>query len=116
VGDGSHLVFRQKLLGENGSVKRGVVMVKQSGLFSPTFGATSSHVFTQSPQNVAVEPGIYSWSVGTGVLRYHNFCIDGGTSQEYFGYHLVHVWNPLSQLSTEYVQLIPCHQTKLILV
>jgi len=33
-------------------------MVKQPGLFSPKFGATSSHAFTQSPQNVAVEPGI----------------------------------------------------------
>jgi hypothetical protein len=40
----------QKLLGEEGSVRRGVVMVKQSGLFLPKFGATSSHVFTQSPQ------------------------------------------------------------------
>jgi hypothetical protein len=57
VGDGG---FRQKLLGENGSVRRGVVMVKQPGLFSPNFGATSSYVFTQSPKNVAVEPGIHS--------------------------------------------------------
>jgi hypothetical protein len=31
----SHLVFRQKLLGEDGRVRRGVVMVKQPGLFSP---------------------------------------------------------------------------------
>jgi hypothetical protein len=54
VGDYSHFVFRQKLLGEDGSVRRGVVM------FSPKFGATSWHVFTQSPQNVAVEPGIHS--------------------------------------------------------
>jgi hypothetical protein len=46
--------------GEDGSARRGVVMVKQPGLFSPKFGATSSHVFTQSPQNVAVEPGIHS--------------------------------------------------------
>jgi hypothetical protein len=52
-------VFCQKLLVEDGSVRRGVVMVKQPGLFSPKFGATSSHVFTQSPQNVAVEPGIH---------------------------------------------------------
>jgi hypothetical protein len=50
MGDVSHFVFRQKLLGEGGSVK-------QTGVFSPKFGATSSHVFTQSPQNVAVEPG-----------------------------------------------------------
>jgi hypothetical protein len=47
------LVFRQKLLGEDRSVRRDVVMVNNPGLFSPTFRATSSHVFTQSPQNVA---------------------------------------------------------------
>jgi hypothetical protein len=35
VGDGSHFVFCQKLLGEDGSVRLGVVMVKQPGLFSP---------------------------------------------------------------------------------
>jgi hypothetical protein len=52
--DDSHFVFRQKLLDEDGSVRRGVVMVKQPGLFSPTSGATPSHVFTQTPQNVAV--------------------------------------------------------------
>jgi hypothetical protein len=60
VEDDSHFVFRQKLLGEDGSVRRDGVMVKQPGLFSPKFGVTSSHVFTQSPQNVAVEPGIHS--------------------------------------------------------
>jgi len=60
VGDDSNFVFLQKLLGKDGSVRRGVVMVKQPGLFSPKFGATSSHVFKQSPQNVAVEPGIHS--------------------------------------------------------
>ena len=59
-GDNSNFVLRQILLGEDGSVRRGVVMVKQPGLFSPKFGATSSHVFTQSPQNVAVELGIHS--------------------------------------------------------
>jgi hypothetical protein len=59
-GDENHFVFRQKLLGEDGSVTRSVVMVKQPGLFSPKLGATSSHVFTQSPQNVAVEHGIHS--------------------------------------------------------
>jgi hypothetical protein len=41
-------------------VKRGVVIVKQPGLFSPKLGATSSHVFTQSPQSVKLEPGIHS--------------------------------------------------------
>jgi hypothetical protein len=60
VGDDSHFVFRQKLLGEDGSVRRGVVLVKQPGLLSSKFGATSSHVSTQSPQNFTVEPGIHS--------------------------------------------------------
>jgi hypothetical protein len=50
VGDGSHLVFLQILLSEDGSVRQGVVMVKQPDLFSPKFGATSSHVFTQTSQ------------------------------------------------------------------
>ena len=60
MGDDSHFVFRQKLLGEYESVRWGVVMVKQPGLFSPKFGATSSHISTHSPQNVALEPGIHS--------------------------------------------------------
>jgi hypothetical protein len=42
MGDDSHFLFRQKLLGENGSVRRGVAMVKQPGLFSPNFAVTSS--------------------------------------------------------------------------
>jgi len=58
VGDKSNFVFRQKIVNEDGSVRRGVVMVKQLGLFSPKLGAMSSQVFTQSPQNFAVEPGI----------------------------------------------------------
>jgi hypothetical protein len=53
-------VFRLKLLGEDGSVRRGVVKVKQPGLFSPKFRTMSSHVSTQSPQNLAAETGIHS--------------------------------------------------------
>ena len=60
MGDNRNFVFRQKLVGEDGSVRGGVVMVKQPGLFSRKLGAMSSHVFTQSPQNFTVEPGIYS--------------------------------------------------------
>jgi hypothetical protein len=60
VGDDSHFIYRQKLLGEDGSVRQGAVMVKQPGLFSPKFGVTSLHVFMQSPQNVAIEPRIHS--------------------------------------------------------
>jgi hypothetical protein len=40
VKDDSHFASHHKLLGEDGSVRRGVVMVKQPGLFSPKFGAT----------------------------------------------------------------------------
>jgi hypothetical protein len=65
--DDSPVVFRQKLLGENRSVRRGVVMVKQPGLFSPKFGARSSHVFKQSPLNIAVETEIHS-------LAYWDLC------------------------------------------
>jgi len=64
MGNDSHFVFRQKLLGEDGSVKWGVVMVKQPGLFLPKFGVTPSHVFMQSPRNIAVEPrfhGLACW-------------------------------------------------------
>jgi hypothetical protein len=64
VGDKSRYVFRKELLGEDGNVRRSVVVVKHPGLFSPKFGATSSHVFTQSPLNVAVEPGIHSLACG----------------------------------------------------
>jgi hypothetical protein len=90
VGDDSNFVLGQKLLGEDGSVRRGVVVVKLPGLFSPKLGAASSHVFTQSPQNIALEPKFTVWPVGTGALRYHNYCTDGDTSPEHFGYILVH--------------------------
>jgi hypothetical protein len=50
VRDDSNFLFSQKILGEDGSVIRCVVMVMQPGLFSPKFGVTSSKVFTQSPQ------------------------------------------------------------------
>jgi hypothetical protein len=38
---------------------------------------------------VIVQHGIHIWPVGTGASRYHNCCIDDGTSPEYFLYHLV---------------------------
>jgi len=60
VGDNSNFVFCQKRVGEDRSVRRGFVMVKQPGLFSPKLGAMSLHVFTQLLQNFAVEPRIHS--------------------------------------------------------
>jgi hypothetical protein len=89
VGDDNHFVFRQKLLGEDGIVRWVVVMVKQPGPFSPKFGAASSHVFTQSPQNVALEPGIHSLACLDRC--YHNCSVNCGTSPEYFRYHLVYM-------------------------
>jgi hypothetical protein len=58
--DDSHFVFHQQPLYEDGSVRREVVMVNKPGLVSPKFGATTTHVIMQSPQNVAVQPRIYS--------------------------------------------------------
>jgi hypothetical protein len=66
VGEDSHFVFRQKLLGDDGKYETGRCLVES--VFSQKFGATSSHVFTQSPQNVAVEPGIHFGLFGP-VLR-----------------------------------------------
>ena len=48
------------MVGEDKSVRRGIFMVKQPGMFLPKLGVMSSHVFTQSPQNFAVEPGIHT--------------------------------------------------------
>jgi hypothetical protein len=60
VADDSHFLFQQKLLGEDRSLREGIIMVKRSGLFTPNFTVTSSHIFTKSLQNITVEPGIHS--------------------------------------------------------
>jgi len=60
VGYNNNFVFRQKLVGEDGSVRLGVVMAKQPGLFSSNLGVVSSHIFTESPQSFSVENGIHS--------------------------------------------------------
>jgi hypothetical protein len=61
-----------------------------SSLFSPKFGATSSHVFAANGRSRT--PEFTVWPVGIGDSRYHNCCLDGGNSSEYFGYHLVDIW------------------------
>jgi hypothetical protein len=73
-GDDSHIVLRQKLLGEDGSLGRDIIMVNQPGLFSPKFGATSSHVFTVTTKRPSRTRNSV-WPVGTGASRYHNGCI-----------------------------------------
>jgi len=71
VGNNSNFVFCQKLVGEDGSVRPGVFIVKQPDLFSPNLGSMSSHFFTQSKQNFAVEPGIHG-SVYWDTFFLHN--------------------------------------------
>jgi hypothetical protein len=90
VGDYRHFVFRQNLLGKDGSVRRGVVMLKYPGLVSPKFGATSSQDFTQSPQKLRSRIRKSRFLPdGTGASRYHNCCVNGGIIPEYFGFHHV---------------------------
>ena len=52
-------------------MRPGVVMVKQPDVFSPKLGSMSSHFFTQSKQNFAVEPVIHS-SVCWDTFFLHN--------------------------------------------
>jgi hypothetical protein len=48
VEDDSHFVFGQEFPGEEGSVRRCVVMMQHPVLLSPKFGAKSSYIFMQS--------------------------------------------------------------------
>jgi hypothetical protein len=58
VKDDSHVGFDQQFPGEKESVRRCVVMMQRPALLSPKFGSNSSHIFTQSPQNIIVVCGI----------------------------------------------------------
>jgi hypothetical protein len=89
VGDDSHFVFCQKQLGEDERVRWDVVIVKQAGLFSPKFGATSSHVFTQSPQNMTVEPGIHNLACWDRCFALPQLLYRWRHQSGIFGYHLV---------------------------
>ena len=89
MGDESHFVFCQKLLGEDGHVRRGVVMVKQLGLFLPKFGATSSHFLTLSPQNIAVEPGIQSLACWDKFFVHNPFDVkESGDHAHHIAFHV----------------------------
>jgi hypothetical protein len=46
--------FGKKVRGENRSVRRCIVFVQQPDVLSPKVEAKSSHIFTQSPQNITV--------------------------------------------------------------
>jgi hypothetical protein len=90
MGDDSHSVFRQKLLGEEGSVRPGVVTAKQPGLFSLKFRGNVFARFHAVAAKLRSRTRQFTvWPVGTGASRYRNCCIDGGTSPEYFGFLFV---------------------------
>jgi hypothetical protein len=101
-GDDRHFSFCQKLLGEDGSVRQGVVTVKYPGLFSPNFRVTSLCVFTQSLQKSQQNLDFRDWPVGTNSLCY-NSCVDGGASLEYFGYHLVFLGLSLGLVDSKFI-------------
>ena len=63
MGDGSHFVFRQKLLGEDGSFHGEAARSVLAKVWGDVFP-----LFTQSPLNVPVEPGIHILPVGTNSL------------------------------------------------
>ena len=67
----SYYVYRKKMVGEDDSVRRCVVVVKQPGLFSPKLGTMSSHFFTQSPQNFAGEAEIHSLACWNKFFMYN---------------------------------------------
>jgi hypothetical protein len=47
VGDDSHVVFGQEFAGENGSMRRCVVVMQLEVLWSPKFKVKSLLIFTQ---------------------------------------------------------------------
>jgi hypothetical protein len=59
VGNNSHVAFGERFPCGKGSVRLCVVLMHQLVLFSPKFGAKSSHIFTLSPYNVTVLCRIY---------------------------------------------------------
>jgi hypothetical protein len=83
-------VFRQKLLGEDS------VPLSDPSWKSPqvTYTTPNKRVW-KLPTSTQLRATWHTDSLelvvlsSTGVSRYHNCCIDGGTSPEYFGYHLV---------------------------
>jgi hypothetical protein len=85
VAQRGQVLIRQKFLGENGSVRRSVVMVKQPGLFSPTFRGdvfarfhavtTKRRNKTQDSQFGQLEPALCLTAA----------IVDGDTNPEYFG-------------------------------
>jgi hypothetical protein len=90
VGDDSHFVFHQKILGEDGSVRRGVVMVKKPGFFlARVRDGVFARFYAVAAKRRSRPRNSQFGLLGTGASRYHNCCIDGGTSLQYVGYHLV---------------------------
>jgi hypothetical protein len=72
VADDSYVVLGKRFHGEKGSVRRWVVVMQLPVLLPPKFGAKSSHIFTQSPQNV--HSRMRNWLFGLpGRILYEQF-------------------------------------------
>jgi hypothetical protein len=92
VWDDSHFLYRQKPLDEDGSVRRGVAMVKQPGLFSPKFArfhavAAKCRTITRNSQFGLLGPVLraqllYGWRHQSGIFWIpprnflYNFCLN----------------------------------------
>jgi hypothetical protein len=89
VGDDNHLYFAMNCWVRT-EVWDGVLSWWSSHVCSRQSSGRRLHVITQSSQQ---NPEFAVWPVGTGASRYHNCCIDGSASPEYFGSHFCHVRN-----------------------
>jgi hypothetical protein len=89
MGDDSHFEFRRKILGKT-EVWDGAFSWWSSQVCSGQSLGRRLRTFSRSRRKMSQQnPKFTVWPVGTGASRYHNCCIDGGTSPEYFGYHPV---------------------------
>ena len=59
MGDDRHFVFRQKLLGEDGSVRWGCHGEAARYVLAKVWGNVFAHFHAVAPQNVTVEPRIH---------------------------------------------------------
>jgi hypothetical protein len=85
VAQRGQMLIRQKLLGENGSVRRCVVMVKQPRLFSPTFRGdvfARFHAVTTKRRNRTQDS---HFGLLGPALCLTAATVDGDTNPEYFG-------------------------------
>jgi hypothetical protein len=94
VGDDSHLVFAPETASTR-CCSLAVPFSDPSWKLPPVMYTTPNKRVWKLPTSTQLCATWYTDSLDmvvlthTGASRYHNLCIDGGTSPEYFGYHLV---------------------------